>query len=66
MKKVSKPKKWKAAPLKGSFMLLAMFGFIASAYLVLPTSPDYGIALMIIFLAMFIAALVSMTKAPLM
>jgi len=55
---------WQAVPLKGSFMIFAILGFLITAYLVYPISSDFGIALMLVFTAMFIASLVSMTKAP--
>ena len=58
------PSRWHAVPLKGSFMATAMLGFLISAYWVYPRSFNYGIAFMIIFTVMFIAALISMTKAP--
>ena len=56
--------KWHAAPLKGSFMVISMLGFFISAYLIYPKSINYGITFMIIFTLMFIASLISMTKAP--
>lgn len=56
--------RWHAAPLKGSFMVTAMLGFLISAYYVYPQSFNLGITFMIIFTAMFIASLISMTKAP--
>ena len=56
------PRKWHAVPLKGSFMVLSIIGFLITAYLV--PSGDYKIAFMIVFVAMFVASLVSMTKAP--
>ncbi len=56
--------RWKAAPLKGSFMILSILGFLISGYLVYPKSPDYGITFMLVFAAMFIASMISMTKAP--
>ena len=56
--------KWHAAPLKGSFMISAILGFFISAYWVYLQSPNFGIAFMMIFALMFIASLVSMTKAP--
>ena len=55
---------WHATPLKGSFMAMSIIGFFITAYLVYPTSPNYGVAFMIVFIAMFIASLISMTKAP--
>ncbi|MBT4935942.1 hypothetical protein HOL21_02055 [Candidatus Woesearchaeota archaeon] len=57
-------KRWHAAPLKGSFMVLAIIGFFFSAYLVYPESVNYGIAFMLVFAAMFIASLISMAHAP--
>ena len=56
--------RWHAAPLKGSFMALAIVGFLVSTYLVFPLYKSLSVAFMIIFTAMFIASLVSMTKAP--
>lgn len=56
--------RWHAAPLKGSFMVLSILGFFISAYLVYPRSFSYGLAFMFVFAAMFVASLVSMTKAP--
>ncbi len=55
---------WQAAPLKGSFMVTAILGFLITAYWVYPQSVNYGIAFMVVFGAMFIASLISMTKAP--
>ncbi|PIN75146.1 hypothetical protein COV17_04315 [Candidatus Woesearchaeota archaeon CG10_big_fil_rev_8_21_14_0_10_36_11] len=57
-------KKWRIAPLKGSFMVLAIIGFFFSAYLIYPTSVNYGIAFMLVFVAMFAASLISMAHAP--
>ena len=56
--------RWHAVPLKGSFMASAMLGFFISAYYVYPKTYNFGIAFMIIFGLMFIAAIISMTKAP--
>ncbi len=56
--------RWHAAPLKGSFMVTAILGFLISAYLVYLQSFNFGVAFMLIFAAMFVASLVSMTKAP--
>tara|TARA_Y100000310_G_scaffold89923_1_gene87100 strand:- start:59369 stop:59575 length:207 start_codon:yes stop_codon:yes gene_type:complete len=57
--------KWHAVPLRSSFMALSIIGFLITAYMVYPGSPDYGIAFMLVFTLMFIASLVSMHKAPL-
>lgn len=70
--KPSTPKKekmfdrWQAAPLKGSFMATAMLGFFISVYYVYPLHPGFGFTFMIVFVAMFIATLISMTKAPIL
>ena len=64
--KAKKVSHWKAVPLKGSFMVTAILGFLLSYYYIYPVSLDFGLASMIIFTLMFIAALVSMSKAPLM
>jgi hypothetical protein len=56
------PQKWHAVPLKGSFMVLSIIGFLTTAYLV--DDVNYKTAFMFVFLAMFLASLVSMTKAP--
>ncbi len=56
--------RWEAAPLKGSFMVIAILGFIASLQIVYPVSKGFGFASMLVFAMMFIASLISMTKAP--
>ena len=63
-RKKSSRKKLKFAPLKGSFMVFAILGFLISGYVVFPVSTNFGIALMLVFTAMFIASLINMTKAP--
>lgn len=55
---------WHPAPLKGTFMVTAILGFLISAYWLYPLSNGLGIAALIVFAAMFIASLISMTKAP--
>jgi hypothetical protein len=59
-----KRSKWHAVPLKGSFMLTSMLGFLISAYWVYPQSSNYGISFMLVFAAMFISSLLSLAKAP--
>ncbi|MEK6950144.1 MAG: hypothetical protein AABX13_00270 [Nanoarchaeota archaeon] len=59
-----RPLRWRASPLKGSFMVLAIVGFLVTTYLIYPRSFNYGVTFMIIFAAMFIASLISMSKAP--
>jgi hypothetical protein len=56
--------KWKAAPLKGSFMITSILGFLLSGYYVYPQSFNLGVASMLVFAIMFVASLISMTKAP--
>ncbi len=56
---------WHVTPLKGSFMVMAIIGFLATAYIIYPFSFNYGVAFMIVFAAMFIASLISMSRAPL-
>lgn len=56
------PQRWHAVPLKGSFMVFSIIGLLITAYLV--DDPDYKMAFMIVFIAMFVASLISMTKAP--
>jgi hypothetical protein len=63
-KNSKKTLRWRASPLKGSFMVLSIVGFLVTAYLVYPRSFNYGVTFMIIFAAMFIASLISMSKAP--
>ena len=53
------------APLKASFMVLSIVGFLASVYLVSDWWPQMAFAFAVVFVLMFIASLVSMTYAPL-
>lgn len=57
-----KPKKWHPTPLKGSFMLIAILGFFITIYLI--NDINYKTAFLLVFIAMFVAAVISMTKAP--
>ena len=52
----------KIAPLKGSFMVVAIAGFLVTAYLVKDIS--WKFTLLLFFATMFIAAFISMTHAP--
>ncbi len=54
----------KIAPLPGSFMLAAMLGFAISLVWVYPQSAGFGVSFMIVFGAMFIASIISLTYAP--
>ena len=61
---MARKKRFKYAPLKGSFMVFGIVGFLVSTYLVYPESQNFGTALMLIFTAMFVASLVAMHKGP--
>jgi hypothetical protein len=63
-KKTSFPQKWHAGPVKGSFMVMSMVGFLVSLYLV--ENINYKTAFILVFIAMFIASIISMTHAPIM
>ena len=52
----------KIAPLKGSFMIVAITGFLVSAYLIKDIS--WKFTMLIFFATMFIASFISMTHAP--
>ena len=62
------------APLKGTFMIISILGFILSVlYLydfkdaqgnIYPWAPTWGLTFAIIFAIMFIASVFSMTYAP--
>ncbi len=54
----------KLAPLSGGFMLASMLGFAISIVWVYPQSISWGIAFMIVFGAMFLASILSLTYAP--
>ena len=56
--------KFEFAPLKGSFMIVSIVGFIISVVWVYKTSPTWGFAFMIVFGMMFIASMISMTYGP--
>lgn len=58
--------RWHAVPLKSSFMALSIIGFLITAYMVYPVNSDYGLAFLIVFSLMFVASLVSMSKAPIL
>lgn len=58
--------RWQAAPLKASFMVLAVLGFLITTYLIVPISFNFGVAFMVLFIIMFIASLISMSKEPVM
>ena len=52
----------KIAALPGSFLAVAIIGFLISAYLI--NDPSWKFTMLIFFAAMFIASYISMTKGP--
>jgi hypothetical protein len=55
---------YKVTPLSAGFMLTSIIGAIISAKFVYDVSPSWGFTFFLFFVVMFIAALVSMTLAP--
>jgi len=53
---------WKIAPLHASFMLVAIVGFFLTAFWIKDLS--WKFTLLLVFAVMFIAAFISMSKAP--
>ena len=58
------PKSFRVAPLKGSFMITAMLGFLISVIYVWDLNRAYASAFAVVFAIMFIASIVSMSYAP--
>jgi len=56
--------KFPVVPLSGTFMITAIVGFFVSMLFVWQISQTWAIAFMIFFAVMIIAALISMTRAP--
>ena len=54
---------WRAAPLKSSFMLAGIIGFLISVIYLPQFSLNWAFAFGLVFLLMIIATLVSMTKS---
>ena len=54
----------KVAPLSGSFMITAIIGFLIATMFLPQYSLNWAIIVGIISFAMFIASVISMTKAP--
>lgn len=55
---------FKAAPLSSSFMLASIVGFLISILYVWNLNKSFGFTFSLIFIVMFIAALISMSHAP--
>jgi hypothetical protein len=54
---------WRAAPLKSSFMLAGIIGFLISVIYIPKYSLNWAFAFGLVFLIMIIATLVSMTQS---
>jgi len=52
------------APLPGTFMVTSIAGFLVTAFYIAPRDSTWGMTFLILFATMFIAAFISMTKAP--
>ncbi len=57
-------KEFNVAPLSGGYMVTSIVGFLISAYYILPKSTTWGFTLVLFFVLMFVASMVSMTYAP--
>jgi len=51
-------------PLKGTFMLTSLVGFIISWLYVLPRDKTWGFTFILFFVLMFISSMISMTYQP--
>ena len=56
-------RKFKFAPLNGTYMAVSLIGLFVSVMYVYEQSADFGIAFAIVFAIMFVASLLSMTYA---
>ena len=58
----------KVAPLHSSFMIASIVGFLISALYIYKQlgSKTWGFTLMLFFILMFVASIISMTYAPVM
>jgi len=58
-------KELNVAPLSAGFMLTAIVGFLISIFFVVPQlSLKWGFTLVLFFVLMFVASVISMTYAP--
>jgi hypothetical protein len=55
---------WKVAPLKSSFMLASILGFIITIIYTDQIGNDWAFAIGFVFALMFVASLISMRNAP--
>lgn len=54
----------KIAPLKGSFLLLSLVGFLISVFYITPLNSSWGFAFGFVFTLMFIASMISTMYGP--
>lgn len=57
-------KEFNVAPLSSTFVLFSIFGFLFSVFYVTSLNIKIGAAFTLLFLILFLASFVSMTKAP--
>ena len=58
-------KEMNVAPLSAGFMMTSIVGFLVSIFFVVPQlSERWGFTLVLFFVLMFVASLISMTYAP--
>ncbi|MFC1734206.1 hypothetical protein ACFL6I_28210 [candidate division KSB1 bacterium] len=57
-------KRFKAAPLPSSFFLTAILGLLITAYYWGKIGDDWAFTFILVFVMMFIASMISMSKAP--
>ena len=50
--------------LSAGFMLTSIIGFFISIYFIMSLSPTWGFTFTLFFMLMFVASIISMTKAP--
>jgi len=55
---------WDVAPLKSSFMLASILGFVITFVYTDSIGTDWAVALGFVFALMFVASLISMRNAP--
>ncbi len=56
--------RFKVAPLSGSFMLVAIFGFLFSLMVLAKASPTWALTIGFLSIIAFIASVISMTYSP--
>ncbi|MEM3126455.1 MAG: hypothetical protein QW331_00080 [Candidatus Woesearchaeota archaeon] len=64
--KTKKPRKFRFVPLKGTVMATSIIGLMFTIFYWDKLGIDWGTAFFVVFLAIFIATLLAVHKAPLM